>query len=87
MVNFCRDATEKRDDGDNVCVLEIHLKCCTQKNRTTFMIRFRPKYLTLQQPCRLFSMLIYLFMDVYWLCFDLYCCCGSRDQNITNKRP
>ena len=35
----------------------------------------RPKYLTLQQPCRLFSMLIYLFMDVYWLCYDLYCCC------------
>ena len=40
-----------------------------------FYSGYRPKYLTLQQPYRLFSMIIYLFMDVYWLCFDIYCCC------------
>ena len=34
-----------------------------------YLYTYRPKYLTLQQPCRLFSMLVYLFLDVYWLCY------------------
>ena len=39
-----------------------------------------PLYLTLQQLWWRFSMLIYLFLDVYceyWLCYYLYCCCGT----------
>ena len=42
----------------------------------------RPKYLTLQQLWWRFSMLIYLFLDVYWLCYYLYCCCGVRTPPV-----
>ena len=42
----------------------------------------RPKYLTLQQLWWRFSMLIYLFLDVYWLCHYLYCCCGVRTPPV-----